>query len=123
MFIRKQVFFFQKCILGGNGSNDHSTLKSENGFVKQNQKLVLNCGFRFSVRASEQTRFLPPNYENSGFRAQIPRNRFFSSACSDARSENLKPHFKTNFQFCFTNPFSDFSFARSFEPFSPKMHF
>ena len=36
---RKQVFFFQKCILGGNGSNDHSKLKSENEFVKQNQKL------------------------------------------------------------------------------------
>ena len=25
--IRKQVFFFQKCILGRNGSNDHATLK------------------------------------------------------------------------------------------------
>ena len=91
-FIRKQVFFFQKCILGGNGSNDHSKLKSENGFVKQNPKLVLKCGFRFSVQASERTGFLPPNCENSGFRAQIPRNRFFCSACSDARTENLEPH-------------------------------
>jgi hypothetical protein len=35
-FIRKQVFFFQKSISGGNGSNDHAKLKSENGFEKQN---------------------------------------------------------------------------------------
>ena len=29
-----QVFFFQKCILGRNGSNDPAKLKSESGFVK-----------------------------------------------------------------------------------------
>ena len=54
VIIRKQVCFFQKCIFGGNGSNDHAKLKSENGFEKQNGKLVHKCGFRFSVRASEQ---------------------------------------------------------------------
>jgi len=90
--IRKQVFFFQKCILRGNGSNDHSKMKSENGFMKQNQNLVLKYGFRFSLRASEQTGFPPLNYENSGFQAQIPRNWFFCSACSDARTENLELH-------------------------------
>ena len=55
-FIQVHVFFFQKRVLGGNGSNDHAELKSENGFVKQNKKLVHECGFRFSVRASEQAK-------------------------------------------------------------------
>ena len=122
-FIRKQVFFFQKCISGRNGSNDKANLKSENKFVQQNCKLVLECGFRFSVRESEQTGLLYQNHENSGVWDQIPRNRFFCLACSDACRENLKPHFNTNFQFCYSNPFSDFSFAWSFEPFLPKMHF
>ena len=52
--IRKQVFFFQIRVLGGGGSNDHAKLKSENGVVKQNRKLIHNCGFRFRGRASEQ---------------------------------------------------------------------
>ena len=43
-------------LLGENGSNDHAKLKSENGFVKQNRKLVHKYGFRFSVRASEQAK-------------------------------------------------------------------
>ena len=32
--------FLLKRVLRGNGSNDHEKLKSENGFVKQNRKLV-----------------------------------------------------------------------------------
>ena len=35
-FIRKQVFFFQKRVLRGIGSNDLARLKYENGFVNQN---------------------------------------------------------------------------------------
>ena len=48
--IREQVFFFQQLVLGENGSNDHAKLKSENGLVKQNRRLVFRRGFRFSVR-------------------------------------------------------------------------
>ena len=41
------------------GSNNCAKQKSENGFEKQNRKLDRNCGFRFSVRASEQTDLFP----------------------------------------------------------------
>ena len=34
--VRKQVLFFQKCILGENGTNNLAKQKSEHGFVKQN---------------------------------------------------------------------------------------
>ena len=54
LFIRKQVFFIQKRVLGWDGSNDHAKLKSENGSEKQNQKLVLEYGFRVSTRTLEQ---------------------------------------------------------------------
>ena len=49
--------------------------------MKQNRKLVHECGFIFFVRASEQTKRSPQNQENSGFWAQIPRNRIFCLAC------------------------------------------
>jgi len=51
-------------------------LKSKNGLVKHNLKLV-HKNYRFSVRASEQTGLSPQNQENSGVWAQIPRKRFF----------------------------------------------
>ena len=54
--IRKHVFFFSNRVLGGNGSNDHAKLKSENGFVELNRKLVQRFGPRFSVRSSEQAK-------------------------------------------------------------------
>ena len=53
-FIWKQVFFLLTTRFRGNGSNDYAKLKSENGFVEQNRKLVHKCGFRFSVRESNR---------------------------------------------------------------------
>ena len=43
-----------------------------------------------------------------------------SSVCSEARTENLKPHLGTNCPSCCTKLFSIFSFAWSFEQFLPR---
>ena len=79
-------------VSGGNGSNDYAKLKSENGFAEQNRKSFHKYSFRFSVRASQRTGFSPQNQENSGFWAQIPKNRCSCLACYDTRTEDLKPH-------------------------------
>ena len=73
-----KYFSFKNAFGGGNGSNDHAKLKSENGFLKQNRKLVHEC-LRSLMRASEhyakKSHYLHiPS--NSGFWAQIPKNRF-----------------------------------------------
>jgi hypothetical protein len=66
--------------------------KSETTFVKHNQKLVHKCGFRFSGRASEQAELFDPKVMKSRFWGPNSEKRFFCSACSEARPENLKPH-------------------------------
>ena len=60
-------------------------MTTENWNLRSNQKLVNKCGFRFPVRASEQTEPFPQNQDNAGFWAQIARNRYFYLACSSTR--------------------------------------
>ena len=63
--------------------------------MKQNRKLFLKCDFRFSVRASEQTALLPQSKRIHVFGPRF-RGPLFCVACSDARTENLKPHLVNN---------------------------
>jgi len=92
VFYPERSIFLSEMRLGGNGSNDHAKLKTENEFVKQNRKLVHKCGFRFRGRASEHAE------QKNGFSESGPQNLDFmifgakSCVCSEARPENVKSH-------------------------------
>ena len=101
-----------KRVLGGFILYRRAFEKSKNGFVKQNRKLVYKCGFRFWVCSSEQAKLCPRISNNSGFEAQILKNRVCCSTCSDTCAENLRPHSYDNFRFFCNNVVSEFPNAR-----------
>ena len=93
----EHVFFFHRRILGGVVFFRQAFGKSENEFVKQNEKLVDKRGFRFSVRASEQAGLFPQNQANAGFGPRFRKTDLSVRLVPTRAHQNLKPHFEPTF--------------------------